>query len=189
MKVDQIRTADDVERYIEGCLNDFEEGISEKDETVVNLAELVAHVYKKATGKPCVEDIPVRKFQDGDKVVLKSGCENIQSGVSYYCSMDEWIGKPITVSGINSDDDIYGFYDCPWNFAEDWLEPYVEELKEGDLAIFWDEDKKYATIRIYDRSNESAGYIRHKDHKGSVWANAIKFESKEQYRKLLRGEI
>lgn len=48
MKVEQIRTADDVERYIEGCLNDFEEGISEKDETVVHLAELVAHVYAKA---------------------------------------------------------------------------------------------------------------------------------------------
>ena len=49
MEVDQIRTADDVEMYIEGCLNDFEEGISEKDETLVYLAELVAHVYTKAT--------------------------------------------------------------------------------------------------------------------------------------------
>jgi len=49
MKVGQIRTADDVERYIEGCLNDYEEGISEKEETVVNLTELVAHVYTKAT--------------------------------------------------------------------------------------------------------------------------------------------
>ena len=49
MKVERIRTADDVERYIEGCLNDYEEGISTKDETVVNLAELVAHVYTKAT--------------------------------------------------------------------------------------------------------------------------------------------
>jgi len=48
MNVEQIRTADDVERYIEGCLNDYEEGISTKDETVVNLAELVAHVYVKA---------------------------------------------------------------------------------------------------------------------------------------------
>ena len=51
MKVGQIRTADDVERYIEGCLNDYEEGISEKEETVVNLTELVAHVYAKATGE------------------------------------------------------------------------------------------------------------------------------------------
>lgn len=49
MKVEQIRTADDVERYIEGCLNDYEAGVSTKDETVVNLTELVAHVYTKAT--------------------------------------------------------------------------------------------------------------------------------------------
>ena len=49
MKVEQIRTADDVERYIEGCLNDYEAGVSTKEETLVYLAELVAHVYAKAT--------------------------------------------------------------------------------------------------------------------------------------------
>lgn len=49
MKVEQIKTADDIERYIEGCLNDFEAGVSGKDETVVYLAELVAHVYKLAS--------------------------------------------------------------------------------------------------------------------------------------------
>lgn len=48
MEVDQIRTADDVERYIEGCLNDYEAGVSTKEETLVYLAELVAHVYTKA---------------------------------------------------------------------------------------------------------------------------------------------
>lgn len=49
MEVEQIRTADDVERYIEGCLNDYEVGVSTKEETLVYLAELVAHVYTKAT--------------------------------------------------------------------------------------------------------------------------------------------
>ena len=49
MKVEQIRTADDVERYIDGCLNDFEAGVSTKEETAIHLAELVAHVYTKAT--------------------------------------------------------------------------------------------------------------------------------------------
>ena len=77
MEVNKIRTADDVEMYIEGCLNDFEEGISEKDETVVNLAELVAHVYVKATEKPCIEDIPVRKFKKGDVVLIKDGVSSI----------------------------------------------------------------------------------------------------------------
>ncbi len=65
------------------------------------------------------------------------------------------------------------------------------ELKKGDLAIFWEEKKKYATIRIYDQStiNESEGYLRHKDNIGSNWKNAIKFESKEQYEQLIKGEI
>ena len=49
MKVEQIRTADDMEIYIEGCLNDYEAGVSTKEETLVYLAELVAHVYTKAT--------------------------------------------------------------------------------------------------------------------------------------------
>ena len=48
MKVEQIRTADDMEIYIEGCLNDYEAGVSTKEETLVYLAELVARVYVKA---------------------------------------------------------------------------------------------------------------------------------------------
>ena len=69
-------------------------------------------------------------------------------------------------------------------------EDIPEELKEGDLAIFWNDDKKLAAIRIYDeRSNESEEYIWHKDSPGFIWANAIKFESKEQFKRLIRGEI
>ena len=48
MKVENVSTGEDIERYIEGCINDFEGGISTKDETIVNLAELVAHVYYAA---------------------------------------------------------------------------------------------------------------------------------------------
>ncbi len=48
MKVEQIKTPEDVERYIEGCLNDFEAGISTKKETMFLMAELVVHIYKKA---------------------------------------------------------------------------------------------------------------------------------------------
>ena len=68
-------------------------------------------------------------------------------------------------------------------------EDIPEEPKKGDLAIFWEENKKYATIRIYDQSKESEEYVRHKDNIGSNWANAIKFESKEQYERLIKGEI
>ncbi len=48
MKLENVRTPDDVERYIEGCINDFEMGESDKSETIIYLAELVAHVYKEA---------------------------------------------------------------------------------------------------------------------------------------------
>ena len=48
MKVENVSNGEDVERYIEGCINDFEGGISRKDETIISLAELVAHVYMAA---------------------------------------------------------------------------------------------------------------------------------------------
>ena len=47
-EVENVKTADDLERYIEGCINDFEADISDKDETIVAIAELVIHVYKLA---------------------------------------------------------------------------------------------------------------------------------------------
>jgi len=48
MKLENINSADDIERYVEGCINDFETGISNKDETIVNLCELVADIYSRA---------------------------------------------------------------------------------------------------------------------------------------------
>lgn len=142
--------------------------------------------------KKCIEDIQKRKFKAGDKVKIKDG---ISSETHRHVDprftepMDEFIGKKLTVEKYNSmgfvitDADYFGY-----NFAEDWLEPY-EELKKGDLVIFWDDDKRYAALRFYEKSNENEGRIWHKDIRGFIWANAIKFESKEQYEKVLRGEI
>lgn len=56
MKVEQIATTDDIEAYIEGCLNDFELGISEKEETLVHIAELVAYVYNKAKNEETTQN-------------------------------------------------------------------------------------------------------------------------------------
>ena len=47
MKIEDVKTPDDVEKYIEGCLNDFEIGIATKGETTVFLGELVVHIYKE----------------------------------------------------------------------------------------------------------------------------------------------
>ena len=152
--------------------------------------------------KKCVEDVPVRKFKKGDKVRIKKGISSKTHGEDYpyfteYLDeyLDEYIGRTMTVMGYVSNpigtyvqlneakDGTHNF-----GFAEDWIEPY-EELKKGDLAIFWDDYKEFAIIRIYDQSNESDEYFRHKDTQGVNWKNAIKFESKEQYERLIKGEI
>jgi len=44
MDAKDIKSVDDVSNYIEGCLNDFDEGLSTKDETNKYLHELVAKV-------------------------------------------------------------------------------------------------------------------------------------------------
>ena len=71
------------------------------------------------------------------------------------------------------------------NEAED----IPEKPKKGDLTIFWDDVKEHAIIKMYDRSNEMEEYFQHKDQSGFNWKNAIKFESIEQYERLIKGEI
>ena len=63
-----------------------------------------------------------------------------------------------------------------------------EELKRGDLAIFWDDDKGSAFIGEYVYFIRDAPFP-HRDNKDNVFANAVKFESIEQYERLMRGEI
>ncbi len=62
------------------------------------------------------------------------------------------------------------------------------ELKEGDLAIFWDGNSGEARIAIYKRCDDDNGlYV---DHNDLYWDNAIKWDgTKEQYEKVLRGKI
>ena len=156
---------------------------SKKKELIDALAEVGKRWDEE---KKCIEDIPKRKFKVGDRVVLKSGYKKTD-GLNYFTDFDRFIGKPLTIRGYTDTGYVY-FSDCEYIFEEDWLEP-GEELKKGDLAIFWDGVKKYAAIRIYDRSNESAGYLRHKDIQGLNWANAIKFESKEQYERFIKSEL
>jgi hypothetical protein len=133
--------------------------------------------------KLCVEDIPIRKFNVGDKVVLKSGYKKLD-GLKYLTDFDHFIGKPLTIKGYADVGSVY-FSDCPYIFDEDWLEPYTDELKEGDLAIFWDTNKDMAVVRFY---RKMVGF-HHIDITGGIWRNAVKFESKEQFERLIKGEI
>lgn len=75
-----------------------------------------------------------------------------------------------------------------WNKEKKCVEDIPAELKEGDLAIFWDSDKGSAMIGKYDYLTRTNPFM-HKDKAGNIWKNAIKFESKEQFEKLIKGEI
>lgn len=135
---------------------------------------------------------PVRKFQNGDKVRIKDGVSSWSHRGQHPCfarEMDDLIGKTMTIE-LYCDRDIVLCEKLHWQFKEDWLEPYTDELKKGDLAIFWDDNKRYASIRFYERLiGGEEDYFQHKDQNGFSWINAIKFESKEQYERLIKGEI
>ena len=60
------------------------------------------------------------------------------------------------------------------------------ELKEWDMAIFWDDEPREAIIAVY-RHFVDGSYV---DHLAMYWDNATKWDStKEQYEKVLRGEL
>lgn len=135
---------------------------------------------------------PVRKFQKGDKVRIKEGISSkTHHNISptFLEEMDELIGTTMTVSGYTHENGYVVCKESGWRFHEDWLEPYVEELKEGDLAIFWNLDKWEAFVGKYNGLLDNGSSFPHQDHRGNTWANAIKFESVEQYEKLIKGEI
>jgi len=140
-------------------------------------------------GKKCIEDIPKRKFKKGDKVRIKHGVsskthDNIDP--SFVEDMDDLIGKTMTVDRYTDWDNYVKCEGTEYSFLEEWLEPYVEELKKGDLAIFWNNGvQQHASVRMY-----GGLFMRDYCDTGGVrWDNAIKFESKEQYEKLIKGEL
>ena len=140
--------------------------------------------------KKCVEDIPVRKFKSGDKVRIKEGISSktySNIGPSFVWEMDALIGEIMIVDRYTYGDSYVACEEIEYVFLAEWLEPY-EGLEHGDLAIFWDSDKGSAFIGEYNCFLKDVKYP-HRDNRDDVWVNAIKFESIEQYRKLLKGEI
>ncbi len=51
MTAKDIKNGDDIERFILGCLNDFETGLSTKSETLIALGEMVVHIYETTKGE------------------------------------------------------------------------------------------------------------------------------------------
>lgn len=133
--------------------------------------------------KLCIEDIPQRKFKPGDKVKVKDEMLYKEEESPYFVTeMHGFIGKVLTIKSYSSAGYIYLNEATGWIFAEDWLELYSDKPEKGDLAIFWDYDKKYSKIGICE-INHPGNYV---DHTGTPWLNAIKFESKEQFEDFLK---
>jgi uncharacterized protein YodC (DUF2158 family) len=163
-------------------INDKIYRLEEIESGVDSLMELVE--------EPCVEDMPKRKFKAGDKVRIKHGVSskmhnNVDPG--FVVEMDNFIGKIMTVDRYTDWNKYVMCEGIEYVFLEDWLEPY-EELKEGDLAIFWDNIKRHAIIKVYKQFRMGAPFP-HQDCVECRWKNAVKFESKEQFEKLIKGEI
>lgn len=132
-----------------------------------------------------IEDIPQPKFKVGDKVMLKSGCTS-KSNLTWFSCFDEYIGKELIVIDYTEEGNVR-CNNC-FCFAEDWLDFYAEELKKGDLAIFWDNNCSNPLIRLYDAKTH--GGQKHYDNIGIDWDNAVKWDgTKEQFEKILRGGI
>ena len=122
-----------------------------------------------------IEDIPQSRFKIGDKVRIKMG---VSIGTN---TCDELI---LTVSEYHEQcHDLLYCKGFPYLFHEDWLEPYSEELKKGDLAIFWDNEHLKPLICLYHGKSQVGR--RHFDNFGTAWDNAVKWDgTKEQFEKI-----
>ena len=63
-----------------------------------------------------------------------------------------------------------------------------EELKKGDLAIFWDDMKEHAFVHVFNKFTSHSDLLPYTGMNGLRWKNAIKFESIEQYERFIKGE-
>ena len=51
LEIKNIKTLNDLETYIEGCLNDYKYGLSTQEETKNNIAKLISHLIKTQNEK------------------------------------------------------------------------------------------------------------------------------------------
>lgn len=147
--------------------------------------------------KKCVEDIqkePQRKFKVGDKVRIKDGISSETDRDIKPCfvyNMDQFLGMIMTVRGYSQTE---GYVECDGNcyyFKEDWLEPWIDEIKVGDTVIAWgayDLDHKMAIIGVV---NKIGGGGSSKYYVSNLWyRDAIKWDgTPEQFEKVRSGLI
>jgi hypothetical protein len=122
------------------------------------------------------------RYVISDKSVFTSICHN-----GAFSQIREWSSECCTHATEQQKAEFF-----KWLREEKGLEwdgeKLVEVLKEGDLAIFWDDNSEEARIAIYKRFDSDYGF--YVDHSDIYWFNALKWDgTKEQYEKVLRGEL
>lgn len=102
--------------------------------------------------------------------------------------MDEFIGKELTGKEYSSRGFVV-FFGCyfEYEFAEDWLEPWSDEPKVGDMVIAWNNDMSLAVIGIKIDANPAQG-CKHVLNNNNSYKHAIKFDgTKEHLEKIRKG--
>ena len=61
--------------------------------------------------------------------------------------------------------------------------PKYKEPIIGEMAIFWDNDRKLSVCRFFYMINDKGMFL---DNSNMPWKNAILFESPEQYKNFLK---
>lgn len=134
--------------------------------------------------KKCIEDIPKRKFKNGDKVTLKSRCIS-KTGLEYLPFFDKYIGERLEVVSYTESGNVQ-CNNC-FFFHEDWLEPWSDEPKVGDMVIAWNNDMSLAVIGIKIDANPAQG-CKHVLNNNNSYKHAIKFDgTKEHLEKIRKG--
>lgn len=132
-----------------------------------------------------------RKFKAGDKVKIKDGISSkTHKPIPPYFpnAMDEFIGKELIVKEYTSIGWIV-FYedDYGYQFDEDWLEPWSDEPKVGDMVIAWNNDMSHVVIGIKIDANPAQG-CKHVLNNNNSYKHAVKFDcTKEHLEKIRKG--
>ena len=163
---------------------------AEESEKKLLINELIKIGKQWNDDKKYIEDILKRKFKAGDKVRIKDGISSKthrEVAPSFVSTMDEFIGKELTVEEYNNIGWIV-FYedDYGYQFDEDWLEPWSDEPKVGDWVIFWDHIEVARIGMLTDiRPDELEKYVV--DHLIG-WNHAVKWDGTiEHLEKIRKG--
>ena len=113
-------------------------------------------------------------FTDSEGLILnKTTNDCYKAEVFHYASEEEILKLKNALTKINK----------RWNTETLQIEDIAYVFKEGDICIFWDDDRKEAIVSILcDLDCDSYPYLA---NDGTWHQNALKFASTEQYARFI----